>query len=148
MYTSPKPLQQPHPPIWIGGSSPAALRRAAQFAEVWQPTQTPLEDLRQRQADLREACARIGRQDAPTTRMSFRVNFPDITGSKARDPTSAAERPIGQGRPAQVAADMRRFRDEAGLEAFQINFNGCQNLEHLPASMALFMREVKPLVER
>ena len=32
MHVSPKPLQQPHPPIWIGGSSRAALRRAAAFA--------------------------------------------------------------------------------------------------------------------
>jgi probable F420-dependent oxidoreductase len=148
MYVMPKPLQQPHPPIWIGGSSDAALRRAAAFAQVWQPTPLGLEELRERQAFLREACAEIGRPDVPTTRMSLRVNFPAITGNAARPTTSAAERPIGQGTPAQVAEDMRRFRREAGLEAFQMNFNGCQNLEQLLASMALFMQEVKPLVEQ
>jgi hypothetical protein len=47
-----------------------------------------------------------------------------------------------------VAEDMRRFRHEAGLEAFQINFNGCHDLDQLLASMTLFMQEVKPLVER
>jgi hypothetical protein len=80
--------------------------------------------------------------------MSFRVNFPEITGSTTRGTSSAGERPIGQGPPAQVAEDMRRFRHGAGLEAFQINFNGCHNLEQLLASMTLFMREVKPLVEQ
>jgi hypothetical protein len=84
----------------------------------------------------------------PVTRMSFRVNFPDITGHTARATTAAAERPVGQGSPAQVAEDMRRFRQAAGLEAFQINFNGCKSLEQLLASMTLFMREVKPLVEQ
>jgi probable F420-dependent oxidoreductase len=148
MHIRPKPLQQPHPPIWIGGTSHAALRRAAAFAQVWQPTPMTLENLRRGQAYLREACAKIGRQDVPTTRMSFRVNFSDITGCTARDHTSAAERPVGQGTPRQVAEDMRRFRHEAGLEAFQVNFNGCQNLEQLLASMALFMQEVKPLVEQ
>jgi alkanesulfonate monooxygenase SsuD/methylene tetrahydromethanopterin reductase-like flavin-dependent oxidoreductase (luciferase family) len=106
-----------------------------------------VEALRQGQADLREACAKIGRADVPATRMSFRVNFPDITGSASRS-TPAAERTVGQGTPAQVAEDMRRYRQEAGLEAFQINFNGCHSLDQLLASMTLFMREVKPLVER
>ncbi len=34
----PRPLQQPHPPLWIGGQTGRALRRAARFAEVWHPT--------------------------------------------------------------------------------------------------------------
>ena len=148
MYIKPKPLQQPYPPIWIGGSSNAALRRAAAFAQVWQPTQMPLADLRERQAYLRAACAKIGRQDVPTTRMSVRVNFSAITGSAAANLAAAAERPMGQGTPAQVAEDLWRLRHEAGLEAFQINFNGCQNLAQLRTSMALFMQEVKPLVEQ
>ena len=58
-----------------------ALRRAATFAQIWQPTPTPLAELRQRQAYLRQACAQIGRQDVPPTRMSFRTNFSKITGS-------------------------------------------------------------------
>jgi hypothetical protein len=40
------------------------------------------------------------------------------------------------------------LRHEAGLEALQINFNGCKNLGQLLDSMTLFMREVKPLVEQ
>lgn len=33
----PKPLQKPHPPIWIGGESAPALRRTIEFADVWYP---------------------------------------------------------------------------------------------------------------
>src|SRR5579862_9292286 len=42
MFINPKPVQQPQPPIWIGGTSDAALRRAARFATVWQPTPLPI----------------------------------------------------------------------------------------------------------
>ena len=33
----PKPVQKPHPPIWVGGESPAALRRTARYGDVWFP---------------------------------------------------------------------------------------------------------------
>jgi probable F420-dependent oxidoreductase len=144
MHVSPKPLQQPHPPIWIGGSSRAALRRAAGFAAVWQPTPTPLGELMARQAELHEACDKMGRRDLPATRMSFRVDFSNITGNPL--PTRT-ERPTGQGTPRQVAEDIQRYRHEAGVEAFQINFNGCHGLDQLLASMDCFMQEVKPLVD-
>lgn len=33
----PTPVQQPHPPIWMGGNSNAAMRRAAQYCDGWLP---------------------------------------------------------------------------------------------------------------
>ena len=143
MHVNPKPLQQPHPPIWIGGSGHASLRRAARFAQVWQPTPTALSDLIGNQAYLRDVCAEIEREDAPRTRMSFRVNFSNITGSSS----AGGDRPTGQGNPEQVASDMNRYRQEAGLEEFQINFNGCGSLQQLLDSMDLLVQEVIPKVD-
>ena len=37
----PRPVQRPHPPVWMGGNSAAARRRAVEFADVWAPFPTP-----------------------------------------------------------------------------------------------------------
>ena len=55
---APKPVQQPHPPLWIGGSTPAAARRAARFGANFMPDSgAPLEVFQQ----YRDECAAAGR---------------------------------------------------------------------------------------
>jgi len=41
----PQPVQRPRPPIWVGGRSDAALRRAATMADGWIPSQASVEVL-------------------------------------------------------------------------------------------------------
>lgn len=45
ILVEPKPIQKPHPPIFIGGNSPAAMRRAAVHGDGWIPWLVTAEDL-------------------------------------------------------------------------------------------------------
>ena len=128
MHVSPKPVQQPHPPFWSGGASDAALNRAARFAAVWQPTPMPAADLVERVAALKAASDRIGRRKPPETRMSFRVEL-------RQDHLLP-----------KLSAEISRYREAAGLDAFQINFHGNRDLDQLLDSMERFASEIKPQV--
>src|SRR6185312_2157065 len=52
LHFEPKPVQKPHPPIWVGGHSKAALRRTAQFGAAWHPINRPPDELRRGRAEL------------------------------------------------------------------------------------------------
>ncbi|MFH8403993.1 LLM class F420-dependent oxidoreductase [Streptomyces sp. NPDC018019] len=63
VYMWPKPVQRPHPPIYIGGHSPAARARFLAHGDGWMPLDVTPEDVREVRAEL----ARRGRDNATIT---------------------------------------------------------------------------------
>lgn len=64
VFSWPKPLQHPHPPVAIGGESPAALDRLARYGDEWMPrAKTSADELRRVAAWLADE----GRADVRTT---------------------------------------------------------------------------------
>ena len=57
----PKPIQQPHPPVWIGGVSRAAVRRAARVGDGWLPNGMSPGDVEEARRRLHAACDSAGR---------------------------------------------------------------------------------------
>jgi F420-dependent oxidoreductase-like protein len=74
----PKPVQSPHPPIWIGGTGRRrTLRMAAEHAAVWKsPGGTPGQ-VSELSAVLDRHCADIGR-DPSEIRRSVQIRVPDV----------------------------------------------------------------------
>ncbi|MDM0111110.1 FMNH2-dependent alkanesulfonate monooxygenase [Variovorax sp. J22R133] len=55
------PTQRPHPPVWFGGSSPAAHELAAEQVDTYLTWGEPPQDVARKIADVRERAARKGR---------------------------------------------------------------------------------------
>jgi alkanesulfonate monooxygenase SsuD/methylene tetrahydromethanopterin reductase-like flavin-dependent oxidoreductase (luciferase family) len=88
-YGNPKPTQQPHPPILIGGRAKATLRVVAKHADIWNIPGGDLPDAIERSALLDTFCAEIGRDPASITR-SIHLGVSYAQPEATKDAISAA----------------------------------------------------------
>jgi probable F420-dependent oxidoreductase len=99
----PHPVQKPHPPIWVGGHSKAALRRVARLGDGWHPVganpAVPLRppELRALLDDLRRLTEAEGR-DFSTLTISYKAPIYDsgqgVDGGAERRPFSGSQQAI------------------------------------------------------
>ncbi|MGH7862208.1 MAG: LLM class flavin-dependent oxidoreductase [Candidatus Dormibacteraceae bacterium] len=69
---NPKPLQHPHPPIWIGAGGDLMLKVVARHADVWNPTGPARgADYQTASEKLMQACAAIGRDESTIRRCNL-----------------------------------------------------------------------------
>ncbi len=57
----PKPVQQPHPPVYLGGNAKNVFKRVVQWADGWMPVRISVEEIRQGRAALDELAEAAGR---------------------------------------------------------------------------------------
>ncbi|HTG20718.1 MAG TPA: LLM class F420-dependent oxidoreductase [Reyranella sp.] len=143
----PKPVQKPHPPIWVGGESGPALRRTAKLGDAWYPIGTnpanPLDSLARMKANmarLAKMTKEAGR-DPKAVGLAFRCTaFGEQIPAKAGD----GERRLFSGKPAEIAADIRALRD-LGCGHLDFGFGGT-TVEAMLGEMQKFRKDVLALV--
>jgi probable F420-dependent oxidoreductase len=64
IWSDPKPVQRPHPPILIGGDGPTTFDRVVEFGDGWMPILRPGRDPVARIPELRERLTAAGRDPA------------------------------------------------------------------------------------
>lgn len=63
----PKPVQKPNIPIWIGGNSKSAIRRAVALGDGWNPTRARVEDIEAGVTYSKDLCGEHGRDPRSLT---------------------------------------------------------------------------------
>ena len=71
VWSRPKPLQQPHPPIWFGAGGKLGSQHTIAWADGWMPLDVTLGDVPKRVAKFRQLSTDAGRQDIPISMVAF-----------------------------------------------------------------------------
>ena len=138
MGQQPRPVQ-PQVPIWVGGSSPAALRRAAERGDGWLPQGPPEGGMSAGIARLQEMRDRAGRAGRPFTVGA--LSGPLYVGDPRWDVGRAVH-----GSPEQIAASLRVLAG-FGVDQIQVAFRS-RDVHELYDQLRVFGAEVAPLVTR
>jgi probable F420-dependent oxidoreductase len=144
----PKPVQQPHPPIWVGGESPPALRRAVRYGDAWFPIGNnphhPLDTV----ARFKDGVGRLRRlaeehgRDPDTIGLAFYANWFDETKTARLED---GQRHILTGTAAELAEDIAGLA-ELGVRDLVLNLQR-DTVERSLESMQYVADEVRPLVK-
>jgi len=130
----PKPVQRPHPPLWIGGRSAAALRRAARSGDAWHPSHLTVDELRTQIPQLHAECERAGRSADEVTVTTRR--------KLVRTPTDDERALSGDARA--IAATVAEL-EQLGVSHLVVELPGASEGELLE-NLDWFGREVLPEV--
>ncbi|MEQ9641697.1 MAG: LLM class F420-dependent oxidoreductase [Alphaproteobacteria bacterium] len=142
LHCQPHPVQKPHPPIWIGGHSKAALRRTAKHGDGWHPvgataaSPLPPAEFRAKLDELKRLC------DAESR------DFGALTISMKAPAYDPGQVPAGQdramfaGEAGEIAADIRTY-EALGVEELIFDFR-TPPLDRALERMARFIEDVAP----
>jgi hypothetical protein len=130
-----RPVQRPHPPIYVGGNAPRSIRRAAELGDGWLPSDPDAEGLARGIERLRRACDAVGRAELPVIALSlpsrFRMPVPGRTAGRSPDTP-----------PAEVIATLRGY-EALGVDHVSLGFRMPSAAVYLQ-QVETFAREVLP----
>ena len=138
---SPRPVQQPHPPIVVGGNKPAALRRTARYGQGWHTLAPSPEGMSQRLRALDEALATVERNRADLV-ISLRADLHLLDSPAADDARGAGLR----GDAAQLAERLERYA-EVGVQEVVVSVPS-GDVDHQRHQLEAFAERVMPRLNR
>jgi|TARA_B100000745_G_scaffold224413_1_gene149986 probable F420-dependent oxidoreductase len=137
----PKPVQTPHPPIWVGGESSPALRRAVELGDCWYPIGTnpkfPLDsaELLRKRIDRLHHYAEANNRDPATIDLAYSANWFNMGSQSQGNRTRWFE-----GESNQIQEDVGQLMD-LGVNHLILSFTG-ESTSEITDNMSKFISEV------
>ena len=137
----PKPVQTPHPPIWVGGESSPALRRAVELGDCWYPIRTnpkfPLDsaELLRKRIDRLHHYAEANNRDPATIDLAYSANWFNMGSQSQGNRTRWFE-----GESNQIQEDVGQLMD-LGVNHLILSFTG-ESTSEITDNMSKFISEV------
>lgn len=137
-HFSPKPVQQPRPPIWIAGGPGPGMRRAAQSGDMYHPVNPSYDFMGECRAELDRLLDAEGR---PRDSVGIAAKLPIVFKSEA--PGEGVARTIGRNQ--DIVDALRRYR-ELGSEHFVLDLQP-ETLANALDTMERFAQEIRPKLD-
>ncbi|MAF38983.1 MAG: LLM class F420-dependent oxidoreductase [Chloroflexi bacterium] len=143
----PKPVQKPHPPIWVGGESRPALRRTAELADGWYPLGSnptfPMGTPEQLQAGLDRLAQYAQRfsRDPSTIETIYRTHQFEL-----KKEAQGSDRLPFVGDADQIAGDIRQYQDMGVTSMIWDFLRQTDDLDSMLGLMEDFAQQVWPKV--
>jgi alkanesulfonate monooxygenase SsuD/methylene tetrahydromethanopterin reductase-like flavin-dependent oxidoreductase (luciferase family) len=108
VWSWPKPVQKPHPPIFLGGRAAGVFQRIVEWGDGWMPNRITPEELRRGRATLNELAAKAGRDPRSIQITAFGG------ADRIRDPKALPE--LAQAGADRVVLYLGEAAGEAGVK--------------------------------
>ncbi|MFQ5977394.1 MAG: LLM class flavin-dependent oxidoreductase [Candidatus Heimdallarchaeota archaeon] len=137
---NPKPIQKPHPPIWVGGEKPKVIAIAAELADGLNIPHHTLDGSRQILEELTKACDRFGRKETTIRRSWFGGVRLAQTPDEARELAKSMVREnepldfVLEKRMVGTAEDLTQklatYVDELQIDQFMVGIRAAESIQN------------------
>lgn len=129
----PKPVQKPHPPIWLGGNNERNMMRALKWANGWHPSSLEPFDL---QGSVQKAKGLLATANNANFTISFRASL------YLKEPQKSSWRASFHGKPEQVISNIREY-ESWGISYLVFDTLG-GSVESVVSTLESFSKNVMP----
>ncbi len=139
----PKPVQKPHPPIWVGGNSRISIKRAVSLGDGWHPVGLTPGEIKEKVKYLNKLV-----EERKETRSDFVISLRknlQIKGISGKKLKNIDERETLRGAPEKIVEGIENYRDSGVSHLIFHVLSG--SLEGLLETMESFSRDIRPNIK-